>query len=273
MVSKKKIFKFKHSLTGQYVSEANIDEFFKKTDSGSEKYPGVPRNLTMNGELENLKQVRNYCRYFTEEVSEEDKKRVFVVSNNYEPLTFYFDAPYLKCSKTHKYVCCTQLKIESGGGSYMFLSYSKNCAIEFSDISSGFLTYSKSLVYTGRGLPDFMLTPENLKIYTNCIYRAGNIVVNYNISENINMMAAYHSTNYRPRYGLIQEFITDNNNQDVFIIPENHDHKALKMSLDQAVKAHGHAAYTISKALYNTHGEKQWIEHAKMEMENRRKQG
>lgn len=273
MVSKKKIFKFKHSLTGQYVSEANIAEFFKKTDTGSEKYPGVTKNLACHGKLENLKQFRNYCNYFTEEVSEEDKKKVFVVSNKYEPLTFYFDKPYLKCSKTHKYVCCTQLKLECGGGSYMFLSYSKNCAIEFSDISSGFLTYSKSLVYTGRGLPDFMLTPENIKISTNCIYRAGNIVVNYNISEDTNMMAAYHSTNYRPKYGLIQEFITDDNNKEIFVVPENHDHKALKMPLEQAVKAHGDTSYFISKIFYNHYGEKQWIEHAKMEMENRRKQG
>tara|TARA_B110001450_G_scaffold115712_1_gene109426 strand:+ start:9774 stop:10595 length:822 start_codon:yes stop_codon:yes gene_type:complete len=273
MVEKKQIFKFKHSLTGQYVSEVNIAEFFKKTDSGSEKYPGVPRNLAMNGELENLKQVRNYCRYFTEEVSEEDKKKVFVVSNIYEPLTFYFDEPYLKCSKTHKYVCCTQLKLECGGGSYMFLSYSKNCAIEFSNISSGFLSFTKSLVYTGRGLPDFMLIPANISQPTGCIYKAGNIIVNYNISEDTNMMVAYHSTNYKSTYVLTQEFITDDNNKEIFVVPENHDNKALKMPLEQAVKAHGHAAYTISKILYNPNGEKQWLEHAKMEMENRRKQG
>ena len=133
--------------------------------------------------------------------------------------------------------------------SFPFLSYSKNCAIEFPpEFKSGFIYYKKSLVYPGRGMPDYALTPENLKLYFNRSYTGGgHIVVNYNISENINLMAAYHTTYYRPNCGFTQEFITDNNNKEILITPEDHGHKALKMPLAQAIKSAWDAHYQLAK--------------------------
>jgi hypothetical protein len=275
MVTKKQTFKLKHTLTDQYVSNIDINELYKTTNTGAHKYPSAIGVIGEEGI--HAKNTRNYCQYFREEVSEEDKLKMLVVSDILEPLTFYFDKPYLKCSKTHKYVCCTELKWECGGGSFLFLSYSKMCAIEFPDIKSEFLYYTKSLVYPGRGLPDYALQPDVLEHHINCEYMGGgHIVVNYKISENINMMAAYHTTNYNPKYSLTQEFMTDCNNEEILIVPENHDHKALKIPLEQSIKETGNAHYTLAKTLQVGNinlTDEECQEYANIAMEKRRKQG
>jgi hypothetical protein len=273
MENKKQTFKLKQTITGHYMSEVDFEYIFKNEHSGS-------RGIGGERAIPFSKQMRNYCQYFREEVSDEDKKKILVVSNISEPLTFYFDKPYLKCSKTHKYVCSTELKWECGGGSYLFLSYSKNCAIEFPDVKSGFLHYTKSLVYPGRGMPDYALHPDQLKYHFNREYNGGgHILVNYKISENINTIVAYHNTNYKSKYGLTQEFITDNNNKEIFVVPENHDHKALKMPLEQAIKETGEAHYKLAKKhgenphFRNRLTEERCQEYANIAMEKRRNQG
>ena len=278
MTNKEKVFKLKHNKTGQYVSECEINEFFKITKTGEKKYPNAWKHLCCAGDKRWIELSRNYCQFFREEVTEEDKQKILVVSDIYKPITFYFDKPYLKCSKTHKYVCCTELKYECGGGSYLFLSYSKNCAIEFSSIDSGLIHYTKSLVYPGRGLPDYEYRPERLKIGCNRVYSGGgHIIVNFNISNNINMLAAYHITNNKPRYRLSKEFITDDDNKQLLVVPENQDNKILEIPLEQAIKEAGESHYAISKFHSQDRRinltEEQCQEYAKIAMEKRRQQG
>lgn len=236
MQTEKKTFKIKHNVTGHYVCNIDFDDIHNREKTGAGK--SLMNHLAVGTSEYNIaKRSRNFCQYFREEVSEEDKKKILVISDILEPITFYFDKPYLKCSKTHKFFCSTELKMECGGGSFPFLSYSKKCAVEFPKFESGFIYYTKSLVYPGRGLPDYMLTPKNLKNHCNRNYTGGgHILVNYKISENISLMSVYHTTNYKPRFGLTKEFITENN-KEILITPEDHSHKALKMPLEQAIKA------------------------------------
>tara|TARA_B110001452_G_C15239291_1_gene429102 strand:- start:2408 stop:3235 length:828 start_codon:yes stop_codon:yes gene_type:complete len=246
MQKKKKTFRIKHNVSGHYICNVDFDDLYEKTSTGAEKYPGVIYKV---GIQDFKKKIRNYCQYFREEVCKEDKKKILIISNISEPVTFYFDKPYLKCSKTHKYFCSTELKYECGGGSFPFLSYSKNCAVEFPEFKSGFIYYKKSLVYPGRGMPDYALTPKNLKYSFNCSYNGGgHINVPYNISENINMMSVYHTTNYKPNYGFTQEFITDNNNKEILITSEDHSDKAIKVPLEKAIKSAWDAHYQLAKS-------------------------
>lgn len=238
MVEKNQIFKLKHDLSRHYICNIDFDDLYKK-------YPIANKVV---GDKYFKKKVRNYCQYFREEVSEEDKKKILIISNISEPVTFYFDKPYLKCSKTHKYFCSTELKYECGGGSFPFLSYSKNCAVEFPEFKSGFIYYSKSLVYPGRGMPDYALTPENLKLSFNRSYTGGgHINVPYNISENVNLMSVYHTTNYKPQYGFTQEFITDNNNKKILITSQDYSYKAIREPLEKAIKSTWDAHYQLAK--------------------------
>ena len=98
-------------------------------------------------------------------------------------------------------------------------------------------------------MPDYALTPKNLKYSFNCSYNGGgHINVPYNISENINMMSVYHTTNYKPNYGFTQEFITDNNNKEILITSEDHSDKAIKVPLEKAIKSAWDAHYQLAKS-------------------------
>ena len=74
-----------------------------------------------------------------------------------------------------------------------------------------------------------------------------------------------------------KEFITDDDNKQLLVVPENQDNKILEIPLEQAIKEAGESHYAISKFHSQDRRinltEEQCQEYAKIAMEKRRQQG
>ena len=63
--------------------------------------------------------------------NEKDRDNIVVSSKFLKPLVFYMDNNFIRCSETHKYLCCFSLNRLCCGGSPIFLSDQKEAAIYF----------------------------------------------------------------------------------------------------------------------------------------------
>ena len=184
MVTEKRLFKIKYKMTCNYICQTEFDTF-KVPISKTTGKPGFNK--------ENCKFLRNDCKPFREKVSQEDKNKILVTSRILEPLTFYFDGNYIRCNKTDKYMCSTCSKWEFSGGSLVFLSDCKECAIEFTGFNTyaNLLHFSKSLIYPGRGLPPGEPISQHKK---HTYHRGGGFIIvgGFGIPHEMNAIIAYH---------------------------------------------------------------------------------
>jgi hypothetical protein len=201
----KQIFKIKYTMTGNYICKYNFDKFEVPINEQTHK-PGFDKEF--------CRKMRNDCKPFREKVSVEDGNQIFVTSNVLEPLTFYFDGDYMRCSKTDKYVCCTCTKFEFSGGSLVFLSNCKDCAIEFTGFNTknypNLLHFSKSLIYPGNALPPMYDCPPRSNEPINRYHSGGGFIIvgNIGIPHEMNAVIAYHIKNLPYTRGHVeQEFI------------------------------------------------------------------
>lgn len=115
--------------------------------------------------LEIIKKHRNYQCHINDN-TKENLDTLIVASSELEPLVFYRQDDYLKCSKTNYYVCCLHSKYECCGGSILFLSENIKYAINFGKDNidnintNNHLFFIKSKIYPGWGHPAGLICPR-----------------------------------------------------------------------------------------------------------------
>lgn len=138
-----KEFKIKFVRTGMHFCLINTEDNYIHT-----KY-GLAERLK-NEFYHNNKVCNHYNKL--EDKSELDK--IVAMSSIAEPLVFYLDGKYIRCSKTNKYLSCLSNERIMCGGAPVFLSSQVEFAIEFdvANITTNpteekVLWVEKSLVY------------------------------------------------------------------------------------------------------------------------------
>lgn len=89
----------------------------------------------------NLLSNRVYNEYITlrkldplfNSVTEQESNNIVVMSKKLEPIKFYVDDKYFKCSKTNKYLSCFSHNRQCCGGAPLFLSDNKDLALVFKE--------------------------------------------------------------------------------------------------------------------------------------------
>tara|TARA_Y100000389_G_scaffold158774_1_gene160330 strand:- start:485 stop:1042 length:558 start_codon:yes stop_codon:yes gene_type:complete len=81
---------------------------------------------------------------FFNTVTEQESNNIVVMSEKLEPIRFYLDDTFFRCSKTNKYLSCFTYNRLCCGGSPLFLSDNKDLALVFkNDFINEMLTKKK----------------------------------------------------------------------------------------------------------------------------------